>query len=635
MKLNVIVVLCVGCLAAQAMSQPVTPAGGPEQYTGVVSGTDVYVRHNASMNAYPCTKLARPQQVTVVGSRSGWLEILPPPGVFSVVAKEYVKTGGDGTSGEMTGDNVWVRAGGDLRNTEFIGLLKQLKKGDKVSIIGQVKAPLHGEDVEYYKIVPPEGAHFWISELYVKPLNPDQPWPPKRSAAATAPTTAEVLPGLEALAAEPAPARSTAETFASLDQINEAMKQFRAAEKQLIDEFNKPAASREYQRVIDAFKAINAPADSRLQPYIDYYLQYIDFAMKKEAERAKVQSLVKDAASAQAEHDRRILEIVIAPTTMRSKEPLYAGQGVLGESAVYVGALGSPKRYLLRNERTGAVNAYVEPGPDVMLDRYLGRKVGVIGKSRFDREGMTEIILAEQVVVIEERPSLPSPPEPTIVPTSPPPPPSALSTRPSPPSEAPKPKAASAPAPATETPKPVKQTEGKVPPAAGQAAKPETPAGPPPAPAAEPTVKAEAAPPVATGAKAELPAAPEKANPAPAAGMPDFTGEPTAGPAEAVKPAPVTPSPKPPAKLAPPPAGAPKPAAATAMAPSPQPVKAIAVHSAETKPRPVTRPIVEPALPVVKLEPTTRPAATRPLAPSGLPVAQPATAGAINEQEYD
>ena len=36
------------------------------RYVGVVTGTNVYVRSNPRMDAYPCPKVHRPAQVTVV-----------------------------------------------------------------------------------------------------------------------------------------------------------------------------------------------------------------------------------------------------------------------------------------------------------------------------------------------------------------------------------------------------------------------------------------------------------------------------------------------------------------------------------------------------------------------------------------
>jgi len=406
MKLKAILLLsCVWCVAARELPMVANAvAAGPQQYVGVVDGTNVYVRYNASVNAYPCTKLSRPQRVTVTGSTDGWLEILPPPGVFSAVAKDYVKPDAGGKSGVVTANRVWIRAGGDLRETNFTGREIQLNSGDKVVIIGQATYDVLGETKEYYKIVPPKGVRFWISDRYVKPLetaSASPVGPPAPSAKEGQPATQPSAPTATTL--------PVVETRSSEKELTTAIDKFRAVEKELIRQFAKPPAARDYQRLIGRFQALKVPPDSHLQPYIDYYIDYLKFAIKKDADRKKFQALVKNAAASQAEYDIRRTEIETAPPT--TSPVAYTGQGVLEASAIYTGTPGSPKRFLLRDEQTGVINAYVEPAAGLKIDKYVGKKVGLLGKSHFDSEIMTEIIKADHVVVLEDRPVLPKPPE--------------------------------------------------------------------------------------------------------------------------------------------------------------------------------------------------------------------------------
>ena len=64
----------------------------------------------------------------------------------------------DGKAGTVSQENVYVRAGSELerRKTSTQVLLP---KGESVSIIGDADG--------FYKIVPPKGAHLFISAQYV------------------------------------------------------------------------------------------------------------------------------------------------------------------------------------------------------------------------------------------------------------------------------------------------------------------------------------------------------------------------------------------------------------------------------------------------------------------------------------
>lgn len=147
-------------LAAQTTAPSTQPASAT--WTGAVTGTNVYVRDGPGPQAYPCTRLSAPERIVVVGKTDGWLRILAPKGCYSVISKDYVQVDATGQTGTVTGDNVWVRAGGDLHEANFIGVQRQLGRGDTVAIIG--------ETGEYYKITPPEGAYFYIAESYVRPV---------------------------------------------------------------------------------------------------------------------------------------------------------------------------------------------------------------------------------------------------------------------------------------------------------------------------------------------------------------------------------------------------------------------------------------------------------------------------------
>lgn len=402
MKLKGIVLLCVAAVAVPAFGQAAASADGNAQYVGVVNGTNVFVRHNASMTAYPCAMVSRPQNVTVVGQAvSGWLKILPPPGVFSVIAKKYVQADQTSKSGTVTGDNVWVRAGGQLRKTSFFGLQKQLNTGQKVEILGEID--------DWYKIVPPKGVYFHISARYVKVGQATGAASPSNASPAAAAQPPKAVPSTKKLPTT----LPAAQTLPVEGEPGKDLAAFRALEAQLHLEFNKPPAQRDLARLLGKFKALKPAPDSYLKPYVDYYVAYLDMAIAQQAGRKQLQQLVRSAAESQAEYEMRRTALEVADTTTR--KAIYAAQGVLATSAIYTGA-GGPKRHLLRDVKTGAVIAYVKSADDsVQLDKYVGRYVGILGSVRYDGQVQTDLVQARQVVVLDKATAgLPGPPKPVI-----------------------------------------------------------------------------------------------------------------------------------------------------------------------------------------------------------------------------
>ncbi len=69
--------IALACLSLVAAAQTTTAPAEPLGYTGVISGSNVYVRSGPN-DAYQVTKLSGPVQV--VGEEFGWLKIVPPAG---------------------------------------------------------------------------------------------------------------------------------------------------------------------------------------------------------------------------------------------------------------------------------------------------------------------------------------------------------------------------------------------------------------------------------------------------------------------------------------------------------------------------------------------------------------------------
>jgi uncharacterized protein YgiM (DUF1202 family) len=150
---------CAPPLFAQDTVQPEVQ-NAPVSFLGEANTTGVLVRSGPNENFYPTARLNKGDQVTVVGIKSDWLKILPPEGSFSYIAKKYVDAAGN--TGSIKGSDVSVRAGSSLVPQKGT-IQTRLQDGDKVTILG--------EQDEYYKVKPPEGAFVFVSKQFVNPVH--------------------------------------------------------------------------------------------------------------------------------------------------------------------------------------------------------------------------------------------------------------------------------------------------------------------------------------------------------------------------------------------------------------------------------------------------------------------------------
>ncbi len=370
-------------------TQPAPPE--PAAWTGVVTGMNVYVRSGPGEQAYPCTKLSSPDKVTVVGRTDGWLRIAAPKGCFSVIIKSYVQPDAAGTTGTVTGDNVWVRAGGDLRTGSFIGVQKQLNRGEKVDILGDAG--------EYYRITPPSGAYYYISDRYVRPAGTAAPGEMQALAAEH--------PELKAVpsAVAPPPAEPTQSA---------RLAAFKDAEKVLMEEFAKPLEERDLHKALATYQAVPVTEDDPLKLYVDARVTFIQQSLDEMADLEKVRELAKTSETKQAEYEAMLERLrVTAPPPEPVRLPV--ARGVLQPSTVFAGTSAISKRYMVIDPQSSQTTAYVQStGGELDLDKYVGMNVAIYGNSKFDVQLQRYVVDPQEIEMISAGGTLPSPPKPVI-----------------------------------------------------------------------------------------------------------------------------------------------------------------------------------------------------------------------------
>ncbi len=572
-----IVLLCAFALTTSAFSQTPAPVTGQEKYVGELTGTNVHVRSGPGLNMYPCAKISMPTKVTVMGKTdAGWLIILPPEGCFSVIHKKYVKVDETGKTGTVTSDNIWLRAGGNLRSSDFWKIQQRVNKAQEVKILGEIS--------DFYKIESPQGVYFYIWQDFVKPAAETAA---AEEEVALVEDEVETTPAMPEDKAEP----TTQPLVADVEQeedLEQAVNNYNKLETLLIDEYKKPLAQRDLEGLLEKYQALKPDPDGYLKPHVEARTLFLQQAIEKKMELEEVEVLAQKTTSAQQEYEIKRTKIEIEKLPERQMQ-IYPAKGVLKASDIFVGNAAAPKRYMIRDSKTNEIIAYVQCTTGmVKLENFAGKNVGIIGTSKYDRKLATDVIEAEQVVVLSQKATLPTPPQPVVIP------------RPV------TPEIKKVPKPAK--PKPIQKAAPKA----------------KPTPAPKPVVKPKPTPKPTPKPQAVAPAI-KKAQPKPA-----VKPEPKPEVTKQIKPAPKKVEPK---KT---PATQPAKKSEPVIKKEPKPAKAPVVKE---------QPKAEPARvkEESKSQPEPKPAEkakekTKPLPPTGLPVASPENQpapGPVNEKEYE
>jgi uncharacterized protein YgiM (DUF1202 family) len=360
------------CLADQEAAQ-VQPAaqGDPNAaspqalpYYAKIIADNVYVRSGPGTNYYRCSKLAQGDIVKIVSATNVWSRILPPKGCFSWISKQYVdidKTNPD--MGTVTGDEVRVYAGSQYYEPIHSDRIQvHLNRGDKVTLMGE-------EMGDYYKIVPPEGAFFWVSTQYAEPTDVTSLPAPTESAPAPE-LKPETKPEPEAATPTVVPTTTPAES--------ERLQKYYNIQEQTKAELTKPLSEQNYAPMKEALNALISADDSdKAARYAKFALGQIDryeLAAKVDKEN-KLQNAELDKIREKIDevHEQRLAGF--------QDLGKYAVIGKLETSNVY-----GPEEVLLHYivvDARGKIICYALPtgaAEHMDIKEFIGQKVGLVGK---------------------------------------------------------------------------------------------------------------------------------------------------------------------------------------------------------------------------------------------------------------
>ena len=345
---------------------------------GIVNSNEVYVRSGPGENYYATIKLDKGAKVMVVGLKYDWLKIIPPDGSFSYVAKAFVEKRGDGSTGQVTKPDLNVRAGSDLVAIKTVVQTK-LDENEDVTILG--------EQDEYFKIKPPEGAYLYVNKQFVdqakdvpviasapgaepiasSPVQPIVSATPDAGAAKTQPSVAAApttqSTGDEA-AARPAPATQPAVPLAQTE--------FDALETAFLDATNLPLEKQPLDALMTGYDKLTKGGELPVSMQRIAEMRLVTLKLRADARQqyAEAQKMQEEARARQT-----ALKAEQGELTQRVKDTevtMYTALGTLRTSSLQQtgGTL-----YRLTDPTSGRTLVYIrssDPNFGSLMDHFIG-----------------------------------------------------------------------------------------------------------------------------------------------------------------------------------------------------------------------------------------------------------------------
>jgi uncharacterized protein YgiM (DUF1202 family) len=397
--------LCILTVSAAAETAP---------YQARVVAAGAAVRSGPGDNFYPTDTLSQGDLLEVYREKSGWLGIRPPINSFSwVAARDLIVK--DGGLAEVTRDNVPSRIGSrvsDKRNASQV----RLKKGEGVEVVGE--ETIGGE--KWCKIAPPAGEFRWIQSSLVEKVGPI----PARSktASASAQSNAKTSErnkdaGSNSGSTAATPGTSTTSDSGAPPLMSDSKQDETASASAAATagQAQSPPASGDLAHDLAAMeirlsRMAAAPTNLWNTERLERDAAQLMGRAQSQAERDQVRA-VQEKISHFAEIGRKATQSVAGSPGQPPITPLPNNAATAANGGPYdaVGILrpvvsrrpGAPQ-FALVDER-GQVLSFVTATPDLNLQPYLGRKVGVVGNRGYMPEFQRASVTAARVTPLTDR----------------------------------------------------------------------------------------------------------------------------------------------------------------------------------------------------------------------------------------
>lgn len=344
-----------------------------------VTAERVNLRSRADLNSRIVGRVSQDDVVEGRGSANGWHRIVPPAGVFSLVAAQYIERVGEDRGLVKVDTSLRVRVGSDIqpRDPMLSEVQTRLEGDTEVRILGELPGG-------WLKIAPPDGVHVYISADFVEQITPELA-EQLRAAKAAAVT---------AVADGPAqPAEPTTQPAGQPDLSGPWGMRLAPILKSIAAEQRKSAEEQAWEPFTTQLRPI---AEQREEPQVaklaGAWLEKATRNIEQQAVSRQAREIARQAERDKARHARELEGLRQAKEEQGARAEFDA-RGVLRPSfAVPTGPYGM--RYKLQDPFTRKVGAYVEFPTELGIDvtACVGKYVGVRGEPQ-TIEGISVSIL--------------------------------------------------------------------------------------------------------------------------------------------------------------------------------------------------------------------------------------------------
>lgn len=414
---------CCYCLFAAACvlvaSARAVADAPPYQARVIAAGAPVH--SGPGENFYPTDTLAQGDVVDVYREKpGGWLAIRPPMNSFSWMSGRDLKLR-DGGLAEVNKDDVASRVGSRLSD-KHNAVQVRLKKGEVVEVVGEHN--ISGET--WHKIAPPAGEFRWLQASLVERIGPIKPTSAETTAPAN-PTSTETKADATTTVA-PATTGPVANNTVAPPLISNTQSTGSVAlpppSAPAPAASGQPAAGQPAGPVADdlsrnlteielrlsrmAAAPVNLWNTERLERDTAQLLNRAQTTAEREAVQATMNKISRFAqighraspgSASVAQAGQPPLTPVPGSIAANVSGGPYDATGIL--RPVVSRRPGAPQ-YALVDER-GQVLSFISPTPDINLQPYLGRQVGVVGNKGFIPEFNRSHVTAARVTPLGDR----------------------------------------------------------------------------------------------------------------------------------------------------------------------------------------------------------------------------------------
>jgi hypothetical protein len=350
-----------------------SPEPATESYWLRVTGDRVNLRSRADVNSRLVGRVSQDDVLEAVGQEYGWHRVIPPEGVFSIVAARYIERVGDRRGVVRVNTTLRVRVGSDIQRRDPLlsEVQTRLPPDAEVEIVGEL-------DPHWLKIVPPKGVHVYISGDFVEQVSAEVA---KRLRAARRSSTPPV--STASRPSRPTVAGATTRPARPPELTGPWGRRLKPILTRIELEGRKPAGEQSWDLILDRLEPIAAqreePQVARLAA--EWTREVRQHAQDQAALRAG-QEVARRSEEGRARQARELQEIRRAADQLKAPSPFDA-RGVLRPSFVLpAGPYGM--RYKLQDPFTHKVRAYVELPTELDIDvqTCLGKYVGIRGERK-------------------------------------------------------------------------------------------------------------------------------------------------------------------------------------------------------------------------------------------------------------